>query len=38
LSLSAFGVLVFMATLQPYAAFFIFVLLIIKGILLIKRQ
>lgn len=35
--LSTFGVLIFMASLQPYAAFFIFILLIIKGVLLIKR-
>ncbi len=38
LILSAFGVIIFMASLQPYAAFFIFMLLIIKGVLLIKRQ
>lgn len=36
--LSIFGVLIFMASLQPYAAFFTFVFLIIKGVLLIKRQ
>ncbi|MDD3654138.1 MAG: helix-turn-helix transcriptional regulator [Desulfotomaculaceae bacterium] len=36
--LSTVGVLIFMASLQPYAAFFTFVFLIIKGILLIKRQ
>lgn len=35
--LSMFGVFIFMASLQPYAAFFIFVFLIIKGIFLIKR-
>lgn len=35
--LSMFGVFMFMASLQPYAAFFIFVFLIIKGIFLIKR-
>lgn len=36
--LSTFGVILFMASFQPYAAFFTFVLLIIKGVLLIKRQ
>lgn len=36
--LSTVGVLIFMASLQPYAAFFAFVFLIIKGVLLIKRQ
>lgn len=36
--LSTFGVLIFMASFQPYAAFFTFVFLIIKGVLLIKRQ
>lgn len=35
--LSILGVIIFMATLEPYAAFFTFVFLIIKGILLIKR-
>ena len=35
--LSMFGVFIFMASFQPYAAFFIFVFLIIKGIFLIKR-
>lgn len=35
--LSVFGVLIFMASFQPYPAFFIFMLLIIKGIFLIKR-
>lgn len=35
--LSTFGVIIFMATLEPYAAFFTFVFLIIKGILLIKH-
>ncbi len=35
--LSAFGVLVFIASHQPYAAILIFVILIIKGVLLIKR-
>ncbi|MGI6513961.1 MAG: helix-turn-helix domain-containing protein [Syntrophomonadales bacterium] len=36
--LSTFAVIIFMASLQPYAAFFTFVFLIIKGVLLIKRQ
>jgi transcriptional regulator with XRE-family HTH domain len=36
--LNIFGVLIFMASMQPYAAFFTFVFLIIKGALLIKRQ
>ncbi len=36
--LSIFGVMIFMATLEPYAAMFIFMLLIIKGALLLKRQ
>jgi len=35
--LSVFGVLIFMASFQPYPAFFIFMFLIIKGIFLIKR-
>lgn len=35
--LSMFGVFIFMASFQPYAAFFIFVFLTIKGIFLIKR-
>lgn len=35
--LSTFGVIIFMVTLEPYAAFFTFVSLIIKGILLIKH-
>jgi len=35
--LSVFGVLIFMASFQPYAAFFIFIFLIIKGIFLIRR-
>jgi len=35
--LSMFGVFIFMASFQPYAAFFIFVFLIIKGIFFIKR-
>ncbi len=35
--LSIFGVFIFMASVQPYAAFFMFVFLIIKGIFLIKR-
>ena len=35
---SIFGVIIFMASFQPYAAFFTFVLLIIKGALLIKYQ
>lgn len=37
-SLSIFGVIIFMASLQPYVSFFIFMLLIIKGVMLIKRQ
>ncbi len=37
LLLSTFGVLVFMASFQPYAAFFLFMILIIKGVFLIKR-
>ena len=36
--LSTAGVLIFMASLQPYAAFLTFVFLLIKGVLLIKRQ
>jgi transcriptional regulator with XRE-family HTH domain len=36
--LSISGVLIFMASVQPYAAFLTFVFLIIKGVLLIKRQ
>ncbi len=36
--LSAFGTLLFMASPQQYAGAFIFCLLIIKGILLIKRE
>lgn len=36
--LSMFASLVFIATLQPYAAILMFVFLVIKGILLIKRQ
>ncbi len=36
--LSILGVLVFMASLEPYAACFLFVLLIIKGALLMKHQ
>ncbi|WP_343249859.1 helix-turn-helix transcriptional regulator [Diplocloster hominis] len=35
--LSIFGVLIFIASRQAYAAFFVFILLIIKGILLLKR-
>lgn len=35
--LSLLGVLLFMISLEPYAACFVFVLLIIKGVLLIKR-
>lgn len=38
LLLSILGVIIFMATLQPYAAFIIFMFLIIKGVFLIKRQ
>lgn len=36
--LSTIGVIIFIASFQPYAAFFTFVFLIIKGVLLIKRQ
>lgn len=36
--LSIFGVTIFIASTQPYAAFFMFVFLIIKGVFLIKRQ
>lgn len=36
--LSTFGVIIFMASLQPYAAFLIFIFLLIKGVLLIKHQ
>ncbi|MHC1720399.1 MAG: helix-turn-helix domain-containing protein [Clostridiaceae bacterium] len=36
--LSIFSTLLFIASLQPYAASFTFVFLLIKGILLIKRQ
>lgn len=35
--LSILGVVIFMATLEPYAACFVFTLLIIKGFLLTKR-
>ena len=35
--LTAVSVVIFIATLEPYAAFFTFVLLIIKGALLLKR-
>ena len=35
--LSMFGVLIFMVSFQPYAAFFIFIFLIIKGVFLIIR-
>lgn len=38
LILSAAGTVCFMMTLQPYAAFFCFVFLAIKAIMLIKRQ
>ena len=38
LVLSAFGTVCFMMTLQPYAAFFCFVFLAIKAIMLIKRR
>ena len=37
-SLSAIGTVCFMMTLQPYAAFFTFVFLAIKAIMLIKRR
>lgn len=35
--LAAISVVIFIASVQPYAAFFTFVLLMIKGILLLKR-
>lgn len=35
--LSILGVLIFIASLEPYAACFIFILLIIKGVLSLKR-
>ena len=35
--LSVIGFLIFMASFQPYPAFFIFMFLIIKGVFLIKR-
>ncbi|WP_373119361.1 helix-turn-helix domain-containing protein [Holdemania massiliensis] len=35
--LTSLSVVIFIATLEPYAAFFTFVLLVIKGILLLKR-
>ena len=38
LILSAAGTVCFMMTLQPYAAFFCFVFLVIKAIMLIKRR
>ncbi len=38
LFLSAFGTLVFIASREPYAATFIFFMLLIKGILLVKQQ
>lgn len=37
LILSVIGVLIFMVSLQPYPAFAVFMLLIIKGVLLLKR-
>lgn len=36
--LSTLGVIIFMTSLQPYAAFFTFVFVIIKGVLLIRHQ
>ncbi len=38
LAFSVLSVLVFIATREPYAASFSFVLLVIKGILVLKRQ
>ena len=38
LSLGAVAVLLFMISAQPYAAVFAFVLLVIKALMLIKRQ
>ena len=38
LALSAAGTICFMMTLQPYAAFFTFVFLIIKAVIFIKRR
>jgi transcriptional regulator with XRE-family HTH domain len=38
LLLSVFGVILFTASLQPYAAIFVFCLLALKGFLLIKKQ
>lgn len=35
--LSTVSVVIFIASLEPYAAFFTFVLLVIKGVLLLKR-
>lgn len=35
--LTTISVVIFIASLQPYAAFFVFILLIIKGVLLLKR-
>lgn len=35
--LNILGVLIFMASLEPYAACFVFMLFIIKGVLLLKR-
>lgn len=35
--LTSLSVVIFIATLEPYAAFFTFVQLVIKGILLLKR-
>ena len=38
LFLSAFGTLIFIASREPYVATFIFFMLLIKGILLVKQQ
>lgn len=38
LGLSALGAMIFIVSLQPYAAAFVFLLLIIKGLMLIKTQ
>ncbi len=38
LSLSAGGVCLFIISQQPYAAVFVFVFLIIKALMLVKRQ
>lgn len=38
IALTIFGVMLFMLTMQPYAGFFLLCILVLKGILLIKRK